>query len=138
MVHALHETHRVLKPNGLLLDLRPGPVHRHVGIEVDGQYRQLAVMKESLEDDYAANRALAEVIREGAFKPLARIQVNCNRVMALKDFPNWLTDFPNDRDALQERLIHTVEHAFKEAKGNRKKIVVKGPLVLRVLRKEEV
>jgi len=138
MVHALHETHRVLKPNGLLLDLRPGAVHRRVGIEVDGQYRQLAMMNESLEDDYAANQAVAEVIQKGVFKLVSRIQVNCNRVMALKDFPNWLSDFPNDRAAQQERLIRIVEHAFKEAKGNRKRVVVKGPLVLKVLRKDQV
>ena len=135
MVHALREAHRVLQPEGLLLDLRPGAVHRRVGIEVDGQYRQCAIMEESLQDDYAANRAVAEVIRRDWYKPMARIQVNCHRVMALKDFPGWLTDFPTDRDATQERLIRRVERAFREAKGRTKKIVVTGPLVLRLLKR---
>jgi SAM-dependent methyltransferase len=134
MVHALREAHRVLKPNGLLLDLRPGPVHRRVGIEVDGQYRQVAIMNESLNDDYAANRAVTEVLQEGLFKSASRIQFNCNRTMTLKDFPIWLADFSTDRGALQERLVHTIERAFK-SNGRRKKIVVKGPLVLKVLRK---
>jgi len=137
MVHALRETHRVLEPDGLLLDLRPGPVHRRIGIEVDGQYRQLAIMDESLEDDYAANRAVAEVIQKGWYKPISRTQVKCNRNMALNDFASWLADFPTGRGATQERLIRTVEDAFEQAKGKTKKIIVKGPLVLRILKKIE-
>jgi SAM-dependent methyltransferase len=135
MVHALREAHRVLKPDGLLLDLRPGAVHRRVGIEVDSQYKQLAIMNESLKDDYAANRAVAEIIQEGLFKTISRIQVNCNRSMALTDFLSWLADFRTDRDARQERLIRIVERAFEDINGKRKKIVVKGPLILKVLKK---
>ncbi len=135
MVHALHEIHRVLKPDGILLDLRPGPVHRRVGLEVDGQYRQLVVMDESLEDDDAANRAVAEVIQKGWYKSIARTQINCNRVMALKDFADWLSDFSTDRRAIRERLVRIVERAFDEANGNKKKVLVKGPLVLKVLKK---
>jgi hypothetical protein len=136
MVHALHETHRVLKTDGLLLDLRPGPVHRRIGIEVDGQYEQLAIMGEQLHDDYAANHAVAEVIKEGLFNLVSRTQFNCNRTMALRDFAGWLADFANDRHAPQERLIQTVTRAYK-SRGKRKKIVVKGPLVLKVLSKVE-
>ena len=135
MVHALREAHRVLKPDGLLLDLRPGAVHRRLGIEVDSQYKQLAIMNESLKDDYAANRAVAEIIQEGLFKTVSRIQVNCNRSMALTDFSGWLADFRTDRDARQERLIRIVERAFEEINGKRKKIVVKGPLILKILKK---
>jgi hypothetical protein len=136
MVHALRETYRVLKADGLLLDLRPGPVHRRIGIEVDGQYEQLAIMGEQLHDDYAANRVVAEVIQEGLFKLLSRTQFNCNRTMALRDFASWLADFADDRAAPQERLIQTITRAYK-SRGKRKKIVVKGPLVLKVLRKVE-
>ena len=135
MVHALHEVQRVLKPNGLLLDLRPGAVHRRVGIEVNGQYRQIAIMDESLEDDHAANHAVAEVLQENLFRLVSRTQVNCNRVMALKDFSGWLTDFSTERGASEERLIRKVERAFKETKGKGKKIIVKGPLILKVLKK---
>lgn len=135
MVHVLREAHRVLKSDGLLLDLRPGAVHRRVGVEVDSQYKQLAIMNESLKDDYAANRAVAEILGEGLFKTVLRMQVNCNRTMALTDFSSWLADFPTDRDARQERLIRIVERAFEEVNGKRKKIVVNGPLILRVLKK---
>jgi len=134
MVHALREANRVLKPGGLLLDLRPGAVHRRVGIDVDGQYEQLVIMSEKLDDDYTANRAVAEVMQKGIFKPISRIQVNCNRKMALKDFKGWLDDFPSDRQAAKERLIQIVTNAYKSRK-EKKQIVVKGPLVLKVLRK---
>src|SRR6266508_1791714 len=123
MVHALGEAHRVLKPGGLLLDLRPGAVHRRIGIEVDGQYEQLAVMSEKLDDDYAANRAVAEVIQQGLFGAISRIQFNCNRKMALKDFEVWLGDFPSDRQAAKERLIQIVTNAYKSRK-EKKQIVV--------------
>jgi hypothetical protein len=134
MVHALDEAHRVLKSDGLLIDLRPAPVHRRVGIEVEGQFRQLARMNESLIDDFTANRAVAEVLRERRFKAISRTQFSCNRVMQFKDFKGWLADFPVDRAALQERLIQTVERAFA-SENKRGRLVVKGPLILNVLRK---
>ena len=134
MVHALREARRVLQPDGLLLELRSGPVHRRIGIEVAGQYQQLAVMGESLHDEHAANRAIAEVLNLGLFKLLARTQVNCNRIMSVKDFKVWLLDFAYDRATPPERLIQTVEQAYG-SKGRGKKIVVKGPLVLKILKK---
>ena len=93
-------------------------------------------MEEQLHDDYAANRAVAEVIQEGLFKPVSRTQFNCNRTMALRDFASWLADFADDRAAPQERLLQTITRAYK-SRSKRKKIVVKGPLVLKVLRKVE-
>jgi len=136
MVHALREAHRVLQPTGLLLDLRPGAVHRRIGIEVNGQVEQLAIMNENLDDDFAADHAVAEVIKQGWFKLISRIQVNCDRVMPLKDFEAWLGDFPIDRQASKDRLIQTVTRAYQSRKG-KKKIVAKGLLVLKVLRKLE-
>ena len=65
MVHALREAHRVIKPNGILIDLRPALVHRRVGIERAGRFRQLGRMYESLDDDREANRSVAYVLRAG-------------------------------------------------------------------------
>jgi hypothetical protein len=136
MVHALHEANRVLKQGGALIDLRPAPVHRGVGIEANGDFTRIAKINEKFDEDYAANRAVAEVIREGILKAESRLQFDCKRVMgSLRDFHLWMDDFivaaglPS-----QESLIEKVERAYKSASG-RKRIVVRAPLILRVLRK---
>ena len=136
MVHALHEANRVLKPQGFLIDLRPAPVHRRVGIEVSDDFKQVARMNEKLDEDYAANNAIAEVIREGIFKRQSKFRFDCKRVMgSLKDFHLWLDEFimmaglPS-----QEKLFQRVERAYKSTLG-RKRIVVRAPLILNVLQK---
>lgn len=136
MVHALHEANRVLKQGGVLIDLRPAPAHRGVGIEVNGDFTLVAKMNEKFDEDYAANRAVAEVIRQGILKAESRLQFDCKRVMgSLKDFHLWMDDFivmaglPS-----QEFLIQKVKRAYKSTSG-RKRIVVRAPLILRVLRK---
>ena len=138
MVHALHEAQRVLQPNGILIDLRPAPVHRRVRIQSDAGYQQLGVMREVLDDDYAANRAVKQILNEGLFKPEWRIEFNCNRVMdTFKEFQLWLMDFV-DRARIppQEWLLKRVARAYHAAPG-KKKIIVSAPLILRTLRKSE-
>ena len=65
MVHALRQARRVLKNDGYLLDLRPAPVHRRIGLESAGSYHELAVMEEEFDDDYAANHAVAQMVDAG-------------------------------------------------------------------------
>ncbi|MEX0765818.1 MAG: hypothetical protein WD140_03345, partial [bacterium] len=71
----------MLKPNGILIDLRPGLVHRRVGIERAGRFRQLGRMYESLDDDRAANRSVASVLRAGLFRAEWHTRFDCRRVM---------------------------------------------------------
>jgi hypothetical protein len=139
MVHALLEAHRVLKPDGLLLDLRPAAVHRRVGIVQDGDYRLLWRMREGFEDDHAADRAVDQVTRDGYFKPAGRrSRFPCFRVMdTTEEFKEWLLDFVTrneheSHDWLVERLERKLD--LSPAKT---RIVVSAPLVLRVLRKHE-
>jgi len=61
------------------------------------------------------------VIQKGWYKPISRTQVNCNRIMALKDFASWLADFPTGRGAIQERLIRTVEAPLNKQKEKQRK-----------------
>src|SRR5574341_937485 len=94
MVHALREAHRVLKPNSLLIDLRPAAIHRQVGIVRAGCYQLLGTMREKLGDDRAANRAVAQVVRAGLFKAEWRAQFECRRVMdSLGDLRTFIDEF---------------------------------------------
>jgi hypothetical protein len=135
MVHALHEAQRVLQPNGILFDLRPAPVHRRVGIQSSAGYREIGVMRENLADDYAANRAVKQVVRDGLFKSERYVQFNCNRVLdSLSEFRLWLADFEErGRIPAQAQLLDRVQRAYPAIPG-KKKIIVSAPLMLRRLR----
>jgi hypothetical protein len=130
MVHALKEARRVLKPNGLLIDLRPAAVHRRVGISCSGRWRQIGVMREPLDDDRAANRAVLGVLKGGLLKRESRTQFDCLRVMdTLDEFRDFLGTWPS-HDWLLERVASVLAN-----KRRRGKIVVRGPLRMQVLRK---
>lgn len=136
MVHALHEANRVLKRGGVLIDLRPAPMHRRVGIEVHGDFQFVAKMDEKFDEDYAANHAVAEVIQEGLLKAQSRLKFDCKRVMgSRKDFRLWMDDFILTAGLpSQETLIQKVERAYQSTSG-RKRIAVRAPLILQVLLK---
>ena len=138
MVHALHEARRVLQPNGLLIDLRPAAVHRQIGVMRAGQYQRLGAMREKFDDDYAANQAVAEVVRQRLFKLERRIRFDCHRTMdSLAEFRTWLDEFVTlDKLPSHEWLIERVAQAVREEDG-KAKILITGPLDLRVLKKRE-
>jgi hypothetical protein len=140
MVHALHEAHRVLKANGTLIDLRPAAVHRRVGLVHAGGYQHAGTMRELLDDDRAANRAITHVLDSGLYRAEWRTQFECQRVMdSLDDFRLFLAEFITLAKDLppHDWLLQRVQRALDMARGQ-VKIVVKGPLVLRVLRKMDM
>ncbi|HEX5043787.1 MAG TPA: hypothetical protein VFV75_12825 [Candidatus Polarisedimenticolaceae bacterium] len=138
MVHALMEAHRVLSPDGLLVDLRPAAVHRRV-YHVRGKVeRLLGVTRERFDDERASDRAVRAVMRSGHFEIASRALVPCDRVTSsLEMFRSWLRNF----EALQSLaphawLLRRAERAVAAGRpGDR--IVVRAPLDLWVLRRHQ-
>jgi hypothetical protein len=133
MVHALREAHRVLKPNGLLFDLRPGLKHRRVGLSRAGRWHLIGTMRENFSDDRAANAAVALILREGLFRREKQMQLDLKRYLGtLKDLRTWLDEYY--KLGRHDWLVKRVQHALHKESGETK-IVVRGPLEISVMRK---
>jgi hypothetical protein len=135
MVHALTEAHRVLKPAGLLLDVRPAAQHRRAGLGEGKGWRFVGAMREKFDDDLASDRAVNQALREGLFRRESQIEFDLDRVMdTLADFRAWLDDFSSEKLPSHEWLYRKVERALAESTPYAK-ITVRGPLKIGVLRK---
>lgn len=136
MVHALREAHRVLKPNGLLFDLRPAKVHRRAGILAGGRWRLIGALRESFDDDVAADRAVAQIVKERSFRPVLRRQFVVDRVMdTIDEFHDWVGETVEaDELVSHRRLIDRMARALESAPEGAV-IDVRGPLVLRLMAK---
>jgi len=134
MVHALRQARRVLKNGGYLLDLRPAPIHRTVGIETDSSFRKVARMEEDFADDYAANDAVKTIIEAGLLKLTNRTRFDCTRRMnRFGDFRTWLDEYVSlGKVRRPEQLADKVREALESRKG-KTQIVVLGPVDMRVL-----
>ena len=136
MVHALQEAQRVLKPNGILIELRPAPEHRRLGLGEGRRWRPFGRLHERLDDDHAADAAVAQVLRQGYFRRERRITFQLDRVMdTMEELRAWMTDFDERRNlAAHTALLHRFERSHARLE-HPPKIVVRGPLRLAVLRK---
>lgn len=137
MVHALYEAHRVLKAEGLLIDLRPTPKHRRVGLGQGKRWRLVGVMREGFEDDRAADQAVGRVLREELFHCETRLTLEIDRAMdSMEDFLKWLDDFIQRGKARSAHawLVRRLERAQKRQSADAK-IVVRGPVRMLVMRK---
>ncbi len=136
MVHALQEARRVLKPNGLLIDLRPWHFHRRVGLGLGRGWQLVGVLRESLEDDYASDAAIDTVVRRGRFRTVSRRSFYLDRVMnSVTEFRSWVGDFSRiEKYGDHEWLIKRLERA--QARSPRKRsITIRGRMTLGVLEK---
>ncbi len=95
-------------------------------------------MHEVLDDDYAADAAIARMIREGYFRPEKRMRFQLDRVMdTAEDLREFIADF-DERHNLPSHasLVDRVEQQLAQL-TQPEKIVVRGPLKLGVLNKLE-
>jgi hypothetical protein len=137
MVHALREAWRVLRPGGLLIDLRPAPQHRRVSVRRAAADELVGVMRERFDRDHDANHAVAAVSGPGGPLRLeGRAFIPCERQMdSAADFDDWLRDFA-ERDPDLPSHAWLLARAGRALAGpGRAKLIVAGPLELRALRK---
>src|SRR3989304_5395886 len=136
MVHALQEAHRVLRPGGLLIDLRPAPAHRRVGLQRGRRWTLMGAMKEDLSDDPSANQAVKTAVGRGLFRRGLYDRFDVTRhVGSLSSFRAWLGGFcVLARLPSPAWLVDRVAAALAGGSTGAT-VVVRGPLELRVLRK---
>lgn len=135
-MHALTEAHRVLKADGLLIDLRPAAVHRRVHLVRGKEARLLGVLRERFDDERASDRAVAAVVQSGLFQASERTAFPCNRVTStFEEFRAWLEGFALLQKELPSHdwLLRRVARAVVGC-GGPHRIVVAAPVDLRVLR----
>jgi len=119
-----------------LIDVRPGPNHRRVGILNRGRWMPVGTMGESLDDDRAATAAVQTVLRAGLFRREKYARVDLWRYLdTLLDFRAWLEEFTHlanlpPHEWMVKRLASELAKVPRRAK-----IVVRGPLEFRVLKK---
>lgn len=69
MVHALEEIHRLLKPNGFLIDIHPVAEHSSIEIHQNGIFDLVGHLEvhQWRHDFEQADNALAEIVQRGLF-----------------------------------------------------------------------
>lgn len=128
----------MLKPGGFMIDLRPAPAHRRIGLGEGRRWKEVGSLHEILDDDYAADAAIARMLREGYFRLENRLRFQLDRVMdTMEDIRDFIADFDERRDLpthapLLDRLERERTRLAKPGK-----ITVRGPMKLAVLKKQE-
>jgi hypothetical protein len=103
-------------------------------METGGSLQHLAVMKEDFGDDYAANQAVKALVATGELVMKRRIRFDCTRRMdRFSDFKTWLDEYVRlGKIRSHERLLFKVQ-AILRSQRSKARIVVRGPVDLRVL-----
>lgn len=94
-------------------------------------------MRETCDDDRAADHAVKRVLRESLFDPGTRVAFQADRVMdTMQDFGVWLDEFIRLGKTMPSHtwLVQRLERALKKGRASAK-IVVRGPMMMRMMRK---
>ena len=136
MVHALREAHRVLAPDGVVIEARPAAVHRRVAVQSATVRRHVGVMRENFHRERQADRAMASAVRAGWFREGAVRSFSCTRTMdTLEDYCTWLGEFYAVTDSPpHEWLVERIERALEKA-PEASRIIITAPVTVRLLKK---
>ena len=136
MVHALREAHRVLAPDGVVIEARPAAVHRRVAVQSATVRRHVGVMRENFHRERQADRAVASAVRAGWFREGAVRGFSCTRTMdTLEDYCTWLGEFYAVTDSPpHEWLVERIERALEKA-PEASRIIITAPVTVRLLKK---
>jgi hypothetical protein len=137
MVHALREAWRVLKPNGILIDLRPAIRHCRVGVLHARCFGGLGTTVETFDGSRAANRAVAHVLAKKLFRQARRNEIECDIVFdspaALRE---WIVAYTDVHGSLaHERLVRRAVVASRRQDSD-SRLAARITLVMRVLVKQ--
>ena len=134
MVHALRQARRVLKPDGVLIDLRPDIRYFRAGILAAGRYRYLGIIRDRFDGARAANRALTQSLAQGVLRQASRTRFEIDLVLrSPAAFREWIAEFTDRGDLPEhERLVQQADRALRRRPGEAV-IVVRLRLVMRVL-----
>jgi hypothetical protein len=137
MVHALREARRVLKPDGILIDLRPAIEHSRVGLLRAGRFRELGRTCERFDGGRAANRAVSHVLARRLFRRSLRVRLECDVVFASPGaLREWLAEYTDlTGSPAHEKLVQQAKLASRGGQAT-SRIVYRIPLVMRVLGRE--
>lgn len=134
MVHALQRLHRVLIPDGVLIDLRPAIMYRRVSISRGKRPIHLGELDDDFTLDYAADAAMERVARRNMFHLEHRERIVVRRYF---DSTKGLVEYIEDSivPVIPPDLLDRIAQERKRARS-RARIVVTRRLDLAVWRRQ--
>jgi hypothetical protein len=126
MVHALNESWRVLKQGGWLIDIRPYSLSPPVEVVMDNKASIAGPIDSSagIPDDEAADSAIKEVIRDGAY---SKSEAGSFKFAYYWDTLDHMVDYIEERWSDSTRLPkYTLEMADRLVSES------KGPIKIRI------
>jgi hypothetical protein len=136
MVHALQEAWRVLRPKGMMIDLRPASRHGRVGLLQSSRFIPAAEMEENLQYYRDAGTALEEAKRQGWFEAGGQGHFDLiTEFDSLESLRMWLYDFQDEAPHTNsDRLVKVVGDAMQALQAPAQ-VAAQVPFVLNVCRR---
>lgn len=117
MVHALQLTHRMLRPNGLLVNIHDLPAPHVIEVHTPENVHKVGWLVDR--DDFANTLAsligLAQVVADGQFVLEDQRDFDCNvSVDSLSEFQKWLADWWESA-ILKDKTAQRIQKLVRDA-----------------------